>query len=166
MPATDFLAVIRTLTEHRVDFIVVDGVAAVLEGAPISTFDLDIVHSRTGENVQRLVGALNALDAHFRLQPERRIRPAASHLLSAGHQLLMTRYGPLDVLGAIGQSHGYDELLEHVNEMSGTRPLDQSPKTREAHRGEIGDSRREGPRCSTDLAQDAGRERTLIDETR
>jgi hypothetical protein len=117
MPATDFLAVIRTLTEYRVDFIVVGGVAAVLEGAPISTFDLDIVHSRTDENVQRLVGALTPQDAHYRLQPERRIRPQASHLSSAAHQLLMTRYGPLDVLGAIGHSHGYEELLEHVNEM-------------------------------------------------
>jgi hypothetical protein len=117
MPATDFLAIIHTLNEHGVDFIVVGGVAAVLEGAPISTFDLDVVHSRTADNVERLVGALAALDAHYRLQPERRIRPAASHLLSAGHQLLMTRHGPLDILGMIGRSHGYEELLEHVNEM-------------------------------------------------
>jgi len=117
MPATDFLAVIRVLNEHGVDFIVVGDVAAVLEGAPISTFDLDVVHSRTVDNVQRLLMALEVLDAHYRMQPERRIRPAASHLLSACHQLLMTRYGPLDVLGEIGQSHGYQELVEHVNEM-------------------------------------------------
>ena len=117
MPATDFLAVIRTLNEHGVDFIVVGGVAAVLEGAPISTFDLDVVHSREVENVQRLLKALAAMDAHYRLQPERRIRPQASHLLSAGHQLLATIHGPLDLLGTIGRSHGYEELLEHVNEM-------------------------------------------------
>jgi hypothetical protein len=117
MPGTDFLAVLRALGEHRVDFIVVGGVAAVLAGAPISTFDLDLVHSRTVENVQRLLEALASLDAYYRLQPERRIRPAASHLLSAGHQLLMTRYGPVDLLGAIGQSQGYEELLEHAIEM-------------------------------------------------
>jgi hypothetical protein len=117
MPATDFLAVIRTLNEHGVDFIVVGGVAAVLEGAPISTFDLDVVHSRKVDNVQRLLKALTALDAHYRLQPERLLRPEASHLLSAGHQLLTTRFGPLDLLGVIGQSHGYEELLEQVNEM-------------------------------------------------
>ena len=117
MPATDFLAVIRTLNEHGVDFIVVGGVAAVLEGAPISTFDLHVVHARTVDNVERLLKALAAMDAHYRLQPERRIRPQTSHLLSAAHQLLMTQYGPLDVLGAIGHSHGYEELLEHVNEM-------------------------------------------------
>jgi hypothetical protein len=104
MPATDFLAVIHALSEHCVDFIVVGGVAAVLEGAPISTFDLDIVHSRAIDNVQRFEGA-------------RRIRPQESHLASAGYQLLMTRFGPLDVLGAIGRSRGYEELLEHVTEL-------------------------------------------------
>jgi predicted nucleotidyltransferase len=117
MPATDFLAVIHALSEHCVDFIVVGGVAAVLEGAPISTFDLDIVDSRAIDNVQRLEGALTALDAHYRSQPDRQIRLQASHLLSEGHQLLMTRYGPLDILGAIGYAHGYEELFEHVNEI-------------------------------------------------
>ena len=97
MPATDFLGILRVLNNHGVDFIVVEGVAAVLEGAPISTFDLDVVHARTAGNVQRLLVALAELDAHYRLQPERRIRPAASQLLSAGHQLLMTRFGPLDL---------------------------------------------------------------------
>ena len=29
----------------------------------------------------------------------------------------MTRYGPLDLLGAIGQSHGYEDLLADVIEM-------------------------------------------------
>ena len=51
MPATDFLAILRVLNNHGVDFIVVGGVAAVLEGAPISTFDLDVVHARTAGNV-------------------------------------------------------------------------------------------------------------------
>jgi hypothetical protein len=122
MPATDFLAVIRALHDHGVDFIVVGGVAAVLEGAPISTFDLDVVHARTTENVERLLKALAALDAFYRLQPERRIRPAASHLMSEGHRLLMTRYGPLDLLGSIGLSHSYEDLLEHVNEVEARPP--------------------------------------------
>ncbi len=66
MPATDFLAVLRTLNEHGVDFIVVGGIAAVLEGAPISTIDLGFVHSRTGDNIHRLVRALVTTDAFSR----------------------------------------------------------------------------------------------------
>ncbi len=110
MPASDFIAILRTLNECGVEFIVVGGVGAVLQGAPISTFDLDIVHSRSIENVERLLAALRALEAYYRMQPERRLQPDASHLASAGHQLLMTRYGPLDLLGMIGHSHGYESL--------------------------------------------------------
>lgn len=39
------------------------------------------------------------------------LRTLASHLLSAGHHLLITRYGPLDLLGAIGRDHTYQDLL-------------------------------------------------------
>ncbi len=45
----DFYSILDALVRHRVDFIVVGGVAAVLEGAPISTFDLDIVYNRSDE---------------------------------------------------------------------------------------------------------------------
>ncbi len=108
---------IRTLIEHRVDFIVVGGVGAVLHGAPISTFDLDIVHSRAPENIDRLLRALDALDAHSRVQPERKASPDVSHLSSPGHQLLMTRFGPLDLLGSIGKGSEYENLIGHTDEM-------------------------------------------------
>ncbi len=113
----DFEALLKVLVEHRVDFIVVGGVCGVLHGAGIATFDLDVVHSRTPENVERLLVALDALDAYYRGQGTRRITPQASHLSSPGHQLLMTRWGPLDLLGAIGASLGYDDLLSQTVEM-------------------------------------------------
>jgi hypothetical protein len=103
---------LRVLLEHRVDFIVVGGVGAVLQGAPIMTFDLDIVHSTEATNIERLAAALESLDACYRMQPERKIKPQASHLASPGHQLLMTRLGPLDVLGTIGLGHVYGELIQ------------------------------------------------------
>ncbi len=111
MPASDFLAILRELAARDVEFIVVGGVGAVLQGAPISTFDLDIVHATNRVNVQRLLGALDSLGARYRMQPERAIRPEASHLASPGHQLLMTRFGPLDVFGMIGRAHSYEDLL-------------------------------------------------------
>ena len=117
MPAeseTSLAAILRTLTAHRVEFIVVGGVSAVLQGAPLTTFDIDVVHSRAPENLPRLLAALAELNAHSRAQPERRLKPAKSHLETGGHQLLMTRYGPLDLLGEIGSGHGYDDLLRDV----------------------------------------------------
>jgi len=91
---TDFLAILRVLCAHHVDFIVVGGIGAVLQGAPISTFDLDVVNSREESNVARLL-----------------LRPGSSYLASNGHQLLMTKFGPLDVLGAIGAARDYAALL-------------------------------------------------------
>lgn len=103
--------------EEGVLFIVVGGVSAVLQGAPVATFDLAVVHSRTAQNVDRLIRALEQLDACYRVQPERRLRPNATHLTSPGHQLPLTRCGPLDLLGAIGDSFSYDDLISNTEVM-------------------------------------------------
>jgi hypothetical protein len=117
MRTPDFTAVLRVLVKHGVDFLVVGGVGAVLQSAPITTFDLDVVHSTEPANIARLVAALEDLDAHYRLQPEKKLRPDETHLSSPGHQLLMTRFGPLDVLGSIGKGRRYADLLPHSIEM-------------------------------------------------
>ena len=102
MSETSFHAILLVLADHGVEFVVVGGVSAVLQGAPLVTSDLDVVHSRAERNIERLLQALEDLDAHYRTQPERRLAPNASHLRTAGHQLLATRFGPLDLLGEIG----------------------------------------------------------------
>ncbi len=114
IPNFNFMEILQTFAEHKVDFIVIGGVCAVLHGAPVHTFDLDLVHSRSSENLDRLLKALHELDAYFREHGERRLRPDRSHLASPGHQLLMTRAGPLDLLGTISNDRGYEELLPHT----------------------------------------------------
>jgi hypothetical protein len=106
-----FKDALEVLARHHVDFIVVGGVAAVLGGAPISTFDLDIVHERAPTNVARLLSALTDLDARYRDLTGRVLRPEARGLEGEGHHLLLTRCGPLDVLGRIGVGRGYQDLI-------------------------------------------------------
>lgn len=113
----DFDSLLRTLVKHSVEFIIVGGVGAALRRAPVTTFDLDIVHRIEPANITRLLDALKELDAYYRARPERRLRPNESHLSSPGHQLLMTRFGPLDVLGAIGKGRRYEQLLPHATEL-------------------------------------------------
>lgn len=113
----DFHAELKALQEAGVDFILVGGLAAVLNGAPVNTYDVDVVHSRHADNVARLLPVLEALDAIYRIQPSRRLRPNASHLASAGHSNLMTKYGHLDFLGAIGEDLTYEDLLPDSEEM-------------------------------------------------
>ena len=79
----DFRAILRTLRRHQVDFIVVGGVCGVLQGAPINTFDLDVVHSRDPKNLDRLLKALEALG--LSLDPLRRdLKPLP--MILAPHQ--------------------------------------------------------------------------------
>lgn len=113
-PTFDLQTILQTLCKHNVEFIIVGGVCAVLHGAPLATLDLDVVHARTAENLDRLLAALRDLDAYYRQPSNLRLVPGLTHLASPGHQLLMTKSGPLDLLGTVGADLGYDELLPHT----------------------------------------------------
>ena len=89
----------------------------MLHGAPVTTFDLDVVHARNRENIARLLSALEELEAVYRVQPERQLRPDESYLAGPGHQLLLTKFGPLDVLGMIGKSRTWEDLRGHSRTM-------------------------------------------------
>jgi len=113
MPLVD---IARILTEHRVEFIIVGGMAAVLQGAPVHTIDLDIIYARTEENIARLMDALRELEATFRTDT-RRLVPNETHLRSTGHKLLQTKHGVLDVLGTIEENTSYEDLLSDVDNL-------------------------------------------------
>lgn len=56
---------------------------AVLQGVPITTIDLDVVHRRTPENVARLLEVFHNLDATMRYDlAQRGLRPTAKQLAS------------------------------------------------------------------------------------
>lgn len=82
-------------------------VELVLVGV-LSAFDVDVAHRRTVENVDRLLLALNELDAVYR-GDERRLRPTASHLIGPRHQLLQTKFGDLDCLGTNDGERTYED---------------------------------------------------------
>jgi hypothetical protein len=117
MPENKLIAAVQDLCSREIWFVVVGGLAAALNGAPIHTFGISLVCSRDPENIQRLLDFLRAAHAIFRIQPERRLRPNESDLAGGGHLNLLTRYGPVDLLGTIGNNLGYADLLPHSNEM-------------------------------------------------
>jgi hypothetical protein len=154
----DFLTILKVLREHGVNFIVVGGVCGVLHGAPIATFDLDIVHSRTSENLDCLLRALQELDARYRGQGARIIRPERSHLSSPGHQLLITRAGPLDLLGVIGSGRGYEELFDHGGNGDRRRTEGSCPESRPSHQDQGGNWPRQRQSCAACVASYPGGE--------
>jgi predicted nucleotidyltransferase len=112
-----FREVLRSLTEAKVNFILVGGLSAVMRGAPVNTYDIDIVHARDSQNIDRLLPVLESIDAIFRMQPERRLRPGRSTLEGRGHLNLSTRAGNLDLLCTIGKDLTYEDLLPFSDEL-------------------------------------------------
>jgi len=113
-PTFQFRRLLERLVEHDVEFIVVGGLAGLLQGSPLNTQDLDIVYRISAKNIEKLSSALSSVDAIFRSDP-RRIKPDASHLASRGHKLLETCFGPLDCLGTIEEDTDYEDLAGHVD---------------------------------------------------
>ena len=99
------------LADQDVHVIVVGMAAAVIQGVPTATWDLDVVHERTPENVDRLLRVLGELNAVARADP-RKLQPDASHLSGPGHVLMETQFGDFDCLGAIDGGRDYEDLIE------------------------------------------------------
>ena len=109
------LEMLRVLHAHNVEFVVIGGFAAWMQGSPALTSDVDIIFSITDENVDRLTAALRELDAVYRDPMGRRIVPDAARFGSphgGGHHLLTTAAGDLDVLQRSGD-WDYDKLVQH-----------------------------------------------------
>jgi hypothetical protein len=111
MASAELSTLLERLAASGVEFVLVGGLAAVAQGAPITTFDVDIVPRRTPENIERLLQLLAGLGARYRGRLESPLPPSRTALLGPGHSLFETDLGPLDVLGAIEGGRGYDELL-------------------------------------------------------
>ncbi len=109
--SADLSTLLERLLEADIEFVLVGGLAAVVQGAPITTLDVDIVHRRTQENVDRLIAFLASAGARYRNRPGPPLSPSRSALLGPGHSLFMTDLGPLDALGAIEGGADYDRLL-------------------------------------------------------
>jgi hypothetical protein len=115
--AVRFDEILRVLWQHDVDFIVVGGIAAILQGSPLTTEDVDVVYLTSDENRARLLTALDELEARYLDPAGRHIEPDADRLAAMRIHLLTTRYGRLDVLRTVGAGLGYDDLVGSTIEL-------------------------------------------------
>ena len=113
----DLSALLEALTKADIDFIVVGGLAAVAQGAPITTMDMGIVYRQSSDNIDKLLGFLKKIDAIHRRPDDKILEPKKRDLSGRGHALFATRLGPLDVLAVIEEGRGYDDLLPDTVEI-------------------------------------------------
>jgi hypothetical protein len=117
MTTHSFQRILELLDRHGVEFAVVGGVAAVLHGAPVTTFDIDALIRVDATNADRLMGALAELDARYR-EHARPIPPTREDVLAGGHLLLITKCGPLDILGFVAEGKRYEDLTDAMSEIT------------------------------------------------
>lgn len=115
MTGTDFFGVLEDLIRREVQFVLIGGLAARLHGSPTVTVDVDICPARDKENLERLVGALRAMDAQLRSVNETVPFTLDVETLEGSMNLtLMTSRGALDVLGEPAGTDGYRELAANA----------------------------------------------------
>ena len=111
---TDYAKLLHALKQGGVEFIVVGGVAAAVHGSARSTKDLDVVYSRTPQNIRRLASTLSPLKPRLRGAPEGLPFLWDERTVRAGLNFtLATALGQLDVLGEITGGGDYASLLPH-----------------------------------------------------
>lgn len=109
------LELLATLREHNVAFIVIGGFSLAAHGYVRATKDVDIVPQPGRANLERLLGALEALDAeHLALddfKPEELPALTLENLVhGGGNWLLRTRLGRLDVMQYVEGLQSYGQL--------------------------------------------------------
>lgn len=108
-----FRPLLECLARHDVAFVVVGAVAAIAQGHPLTTQDLDVTPRRDPENFARLATALVELEAKLRVATGDAapfpIEP--QFLATAESWTLTTRRGDLDLVLVPAGTRGYDDLV-------------------------------------------------------
>lgn len=112
--------ILRVLERHRVEYVLIGGLAATLYGSAHVTTDVDITPSRNPRNLERLSGALLELGARIRAEGEPDGLPfdPSPELLERTELLnLTTRCGDLDLAFEPAGTTGYKDLRRRATRL-------------------------------------------------
>ena len=103
--------VLEVLKRHGLEFIVIGAIAAIAQGYPLNTSDVDVTPLKAPWNLERLAAALRELDAKLRTSTDAVPLPVDAEMLgSADSWTLATSAGPLDVVFVPAGTSGYADL--------------------------------------------------------
>jgi hypothetical protein len=108
----NFATAVQVLSDAKIDFVLIGGLAAILHGSSRVTFDLDICFSRSSANLKRLADALAPFHPRPRGFPkELPFVWDAGTLRNGTVFTLETDLGPIDLLAEVAGVGGYEEVL-------------------------------------------------------
>lgn len=91
---------VELFDRHRVEYVIIGGMAEVLHGGLRPTYDVDLCYRRSKENLERLASALQELRPSLRGAPkELPFRPDPRTLEAGTNFTFDTDAGALDLLG-------------------------------------------------------------------
>ena len=112
--------ILRILEKHRVQYVVIGGIAATLHGSPHVTSDIDITPERGVKNLQRLSAALTELNARIRVEGEPqgfKFNHDVDSLSWMEVLNLITDWGALDLSFTPAGTRGYSDLRRDAVEI-------------------------------------------------
>ena len=113
VPEFAFERILGALQRNDVRYVVIGAVAAIAQGSPLPTEDIDVTPARDIANLERLAAALRELDARLRVpdKPEGVAFPFDPTYL-AGNEIwnLTTPHGDLDLVFVPAGTEGYEDL--------------------------------------------------------
>ena len=110
--AVDLAQVIPPLVRANVDFILIGGMAAILHGSARVTFDVDLIYSRTLENIERLAAALAPYRPYLRDAEPNLAFAWDAKTISGGLNFTLTiDLGDVDLFGEVAGSETYSDVL-------------------------------------------------------
>ena len=128
------LEALRTLADHRVEFVVVGDVAQAIHDDGGFVGGLSIVPASYGRNAARLCAALHAMDGELGIAgtpAQTELDYRRLDLRELARCSFITRYVDVDVTFEPPGTSGYRDLLddaEHVQLAPGIRPLVAAPE--------------------------------------
>lgn len=123
MPDLDIAAIIRTLNAHRVDYVVIGGVAAMVRNLPVpATVDIDVTPARNERNLVRLAAAFDDLEAGLLTADTGGTwfpREPVENWSQYDTLALITKFGLLDIVFVPdGAPHGFADLADESEEQA------------------------------------------------
>jgi hypothetical protein len=109
------------LARHRVDYVLIGGLAATLHGSSALTNDADICPDPSPANLERLAAALREMKARVRneAEPDGVAFSADPGFLQRMQLVnLTTRFGDFDIAFQPAGSQGYEDLVRRAVEMA------------------------------------------------
>jgi hypothetical protein len=117
----DPVAMLRALSTHGVAFVLIGGVAARLQGAPILTQDVDITPRPDPHNLAALAAVLGDIEARLRTpsEPDGVAFPLDPAFLGQVNMwTLTTRHGDLDIIFQPAGTSGYADLISDAEQLT------------------------------------------------